>query len=438
MTYRKDTWLLPLLLVVALLIPTPAMGQDVQGVGAAPEVLSLDSLFAEISANNPSLRASRLEAAALARRGAQVSALPDPVIMIGYQPYPLLTARGTQRSQWRVEQAIPFPGKLGLQRDIADYSARVAEFEAETYAEDLLFLAKEVYYELYRIQRQENLIDAFKERLGSFEEVASTLYRVGTGMQQAILKAQLERNTLSRQQLDLDARRRTAAETLARILNRPFSDAFVGTVRVAAPEQPTLDESTLLAIAHRERQEISALDAAADRADAQIALARKQFKPDFGVNVTYFDIGAADIPPTATGRDALGVGVSIKVPLQRGRLRAGLEEARVRRNQVTARQEALATSFRTQIADLVSRLKLETQQLDLYNQALIPQAETTLQATLSAYSTGRTDFLDLLDAERMLFTLHSGYEDAFARYLKATAALERALGITSLQDIETP
>ena len=220
MTYRKDTWLLPLLLVVALLIPTPAMGQDVQGVGAAPEVLSLDSLFAEISANNPSLRASRLEAAALARRGAQVSALPDPVIMIGYQPYPLLTARGTQRSQWRVEQAIPFPGKLGLQRDIADYSARVAEFEAETYAEDLLFLAKEVYYELDRIQRQENLIDAFKERLGSFEEVASTLYRVGTGMQQAILKAQLERNTLSRQQLDLDARRRTAAETLFRCIRR--------------------------------------------------------------------------------------------------------------------------------------------------------------------------------------------------------------------------
>ena len=67
---------------------------------------------------------------------------------------------------------------------------------------------------------------------------------------------------------------------------------------------------------------------------------------------------------------------------------------------------------------------------------LSPQAETTLQATLSAYTTDRTDFLDLLDAERMLFSLETGYEDTFARYLKITAALERALGVRSLADLD--
>ena len=159
--------------------------------------------------------------------------------------------------------------------------------------------------------------------------------------------------------------------------------------------------------------------------------------PDFGFNVTYFDIGRFDVPPTATGRDALALGVSIKIPLQRDRLRARLEEARVRRNQVEARREALGRSFQTQIADLLSRLREEENQLSLYQEALIPQAETTLQSTLSAYSTGRTDFLDLLDAERMLFSLHTGYENTFTRSLKTTAALERALGVPSLADLET-
>ena len=200
---------------------------------------------------------------------------------------------------------------------------------------------------------------------------------------------------------------------------------------------PRLDEAVLLKIAFKERPEVDALDAAARRADTQIALARKQFLPDFGLNVTYFDVGSADVPPTATGRDALAIGVSIKIPLQRGRLRARLEEARVRRAQVEARQEALETSFQTQIADLVSRLRQEAQQLALFQEGLIPQAETTLQATLSAYTTGRTDFLDLLDAERMLFSLGTGYEDTLARYLKMTAALERALGVTSLADLDT-
>ena len=424
------------ILVALLLLPAIAHAKH-RPLVPADTLLSLDDLLTEVRVNNPSLRVSRLEAEAQATRSRQVSVLPDPSVTIGYQPYPLLTARGAQRSQWRIEQMAPYPGKLSLQGAIADLSAEVTGFEADTFEEDLLFETKQAYYELYRVQQQEQLILAFRDRLESFEEAAAAQYEVGTGMQQAILKAQLEKNTLARVQLELAERRRTAAETLARLLNRPTSDAFMAGIRVEAPPIPRLDKAALLEIALRERPEADALDAAARRADARIALARKQFMPDFGLNITWFDIGSADTPPTATGRDAVAIGATINVPIRRGSLRARLEEARVRRIQIEARREALETSFRTQIADLVSRLRGEAQQLALYREALIPQAETTLQATLGAYTTGRTDFLDLLDAERMLFSLRTGYEDTYARYLKTTAALERALGIRSLADIDT-
>lgn len=424
------------ILIAVLLLPAMAHAKH-RPLAPADTLLSLDDLLTEVRANNPSLRVSRLETEVLATRSRQASAFPDPSVMVGYQPYPLLTARGTQRSQWRIEQPVPYPGKLSLQGAIADLNAEIAGFEADTFEEDLLFEAKQAYYELYRIQQQERRILAFRGRLEHFEEAAAAQYEVGTGMQQAILKAQLEKNTLARVQLELAEHRRTAAETLARLLNRPTSDAFTAGIRVEAPPIFPLDEAALLEIALRERPEADALDAAARRADARIALARKQFMPDFGLNITWFDIGSADAPPTATGRDAVAIGATIKVPIQRGGLRARLEETRARRIQVEARQEALETSFRTQIADLVSRLRGQAQQLALYREALIPQAETTLQATLSAYATARTDFLDLLDAERMLFSLETGYEDTFARYLKMTAALERALGVHSLADLDT-
>ena len=292
----------------------------------ADTLLSLEDILTEVRVNNPSLRVSRLETEVLATRSRQVSALPDPSVTVGYQPYPLLTARGTQRSQWRIEQPVPYPGKLGLQGAIADLSAEVAGFEADTFEEDLLFEAKQAYYELYRIQRQEQLILAFRDRLESFEEAAAAQYEVGSGMQQAILKAQLEKNTLARVQLELAERRRTAAETLARLLNRSTSDAFTAGIRVEALPIPRLDEAALLEIALRERPEADALDAAARHADARIALARKQFMPDFGLNITWFDIGNTDVPPTATGRDAVAIGATIKVPIQRGGLRARLEK----------------------------------------------------------------------------------------------------------------
>ena len=419
-----------------LLFPAIAHGKHRSDV-PADTLLNLGDLLAELRTSNPSLRASRLEAEALATRGRQVSALPDPSVRIVYQPYSLLTARGKKRSQWSVEQIIPYPGKTGLQRDIADLSAEVEGFEAATFEEDLLHQVKQAYYELYRIQQQEQHLLAFQDRLRSFEEAAATRYEVGVDVQQAILKAQLEKNTLSRLHLELSEQRRTAAETLARLLNRPTSNAFMAAIQVEPPPFIQFDAVALLKVALRERPEVDALAAAAHRADAEIALARKQFKPDFGLNVTFFDIGKADVPTRDTGRDAIAIGAVIKVPLQRARLRAQLEEAHVRRRLVNARKEALETSFTTQIADLMNRLREVARQLALFQEGLIPQAELTLQATLSSYTTGRTDYLDLLDAERTLFSLGTTYEDTFARYLKVTAALERVLGVVSLADLST-
>ncbi|MEX2400514.1 MAG: TolC family protein [Rhodothermales bacterium] len=408
--------------------PTPRLEADLP-------LLRLDELVEEVRASNPSLRAAHLEVEALSTVARQVSALPDPMIMGTYQPFSVLTARGAQRSQWRIEQQLPYPGKLSLKGDIADLGTDVAAHEATAFEIDLVASVKRVYYELYRIQEQLVLINIFQDRLVQFEAAAAEQYQVGTGMQQAILKAQIEKNALSQRALDLEERRTTAVETLSRLVDRPIEGEF--RVEISQPEIDGLQAAELVDTALRNRPEMKAVESAAERADKQIDLAHKQFLPDFGVNVTYFDIASGPVPPTATGRDAIALGISIKVPLQRDRLRARLEEAKARRSQTDARRDALASSFRTQIHDLVKRLEIETEQLDLYRDLLIPQATSTVNAILSAYTTGRTDFLNLLDAERMLFTLRLNREDAQARLLKASADLERELAVDNLSDLST-
>ena len=311
MSFSRSLWIIPL---GVLLYSGDVVAQEHD---APVSILDLNTLVETIRENNPDLRASRLEAEALSLRHDQVSSLPDPRASITYQPYPLFTARGTQRTQWRVEQAVPFPGKLGLKGDIADFGADIAKYEALTFEQDLVFEAKRAYYELYRIQRQQGLIQAFRLRLQDFEENAATRYVVGTGMQQAILKAQLERNALLQRDLSLELLHRSATEKLARLLNTPVSEIELG--EVETPTMPELNEATLLEAALRLRPEAKALSVVEERTDAQIALAEKEFFPDFGFNVTYFDIGSASIPATATGRDALAIGVSLNIPLWRGR-----------------------------------------------------------------------------------------------------------------------
>ena len=422
--------------LLLLLLPIQARGQD-PTEAPADTLLDLGDLLAEVRTHNPLLQASHLEVQALTLRNGQRSTLPDPYVKIVYQPIPILTARGPQRSQWSIEQEIPYPGKLGLEGSIADLTAEIEGFSTKTLEEDLLFQVKHSYFELYRIQQQELRILAFADRLQNFEEAAATRYEVGTGVQQAILKAQLEKNSLYRLQLELSIERRSTIETLAHLINRPISTESRVTITVEAPPHVEFDAVTLLEVALNQRPEVSALGTAAERADKEIALAHKQFKPDFRLGITYFDVGRADIPSTASGRDALGINATIHIPLQRNRLQAQLEEARVRRRHVHARQEALNISLTTQVADLMHQLREEARQLELFEQALIPRAKTALQATLNSYTTGSTDFLDLLDSERTLFSLGMSYDNTLAHYLQVTAALERALGIDSLGDLIT-
>ncbi len=223
-------------------------------------------------------------------------------------------------------------------------------------------------------------------------------------------------------------------ERLARLVNRATLDGLIWAPFALSP-LPAQPDTSLDAALER-LPEARALRTALARAGRRIDLAGKASLPDFSFNLTYFDIYDSGIPAAADGRNALALGIGVKIPLWQGRLRAGREEATLGRRRLEARYEALTTRIRRSAGEQHSCLRLERQTLDLYGTTLIPQAETIREATLSAYTTGRSGFLDLLDAERMLFSLRFDAEATRVRLQQAAASLERALGVPALSDIE--
>lgn len=421
--------------LVALAAGSPVYAQDHLHDHEAGVEVELDEIIELIEARNPLLRAAHLNAEALGKRPNQVSAWPDPTFGVSYQPFPILTAHGAQRTQWQVEQTVPYPGKLGLRSDIASLDAEAASLNAEALFQDLILEGKLAFVELYRLQELDQLVIDFESALEDFEEVAAVRYEVGQGTQQAVLKAQLEKNLMARRYHHIEGRRRQAAETLARLSNHPDGPRYFLTSIPRIPSPPDLDADLLTDAALTTRPEFAALEAAAQQAAKQIELSMKEAMPDFGLRVTYHDIARRTAPETATGRDAVAIGASIKIPLQRGPINARTDEARLRHAQVEAEQEALMIEYRTQIEELISSLEHEFESLELYESTLLPQATSTVDATQTAYATGTIGFVDLLEAERTLFSLRTEYIDAAASYLANTARLERVLGVRSLSDI---
>ena len=409
----------------------PAFAQQPDTPGVQP-VLHLDSLLQAADRANPSLRAARLRAEAQALKEPQASSLPDPTVHGTGHVYPIVTARGPQRSQWQVRQSIPFPGKRGLRGEVAARGADAAKADAEALAQHLALRIETAYYELYRVQRREELLRAFEEQLRQFEAAASTRYEVGDGSQQAILKAQVERGRLEMQRENLRAERESALQSLVRLTGRSDLEAPTQPVDVTAPSNLEEVGERAGEEAAEDRPEAEALRRRIEKAESEMALARRAFWPDFTVGAAYTDVRQDDLTPTMTGRDAFNVSLGITIPLWRGKQEARLEESTVERRRAEAELEDFRLGVQAEVRDLRERIGRQQRQLTLLGEQLLPQAESSLEATLSAYKAGRTDFLDLLDAERTLFQLQLKQVDTHVRALQTAAKLDHTLGQISL------
>jgi outer membrane protein TolC len=394
---------------------------------ASDSTLRLSELLRAAATANPSLQAARLRAESRRSEPAQARALPDPVVGATVFPYSVVTARGAQRSQWRAQQSIPFPGTRALRGTVAELRADAAQADADALAQTLALQIRRAYYTLYRVQEERRVIRRFQSDLRQFEDVALAQYEVGTEGQPAVLKAQIERQRLDVQVETLLAERRSALQRLARLTGR--ASLADDSVRVAAPAEAS---ATRVDRPLDRRPEATALQAEIDRATQSIALARKETWPDLTIGVQYVDIAERDLTPTMNGRDALAVSLGVQVPLWRGKQKAQIEEARVERRRAQAELDAFELEVRTQIDDLRSQIDRQRSQLRLLQDRLLPKAETALDATLSAYQTGTTDFLDLLDAQRTLFQLRLQRIGVYTRLLHTTADLERAAGRATL------
>jgi cobalt-zinc-cadmium efflux system outer membrane protein len=181
------------------------------------------------------------------------------------------------------------------------------------------------------------------------------------------------------------------------------------------------------------RPELDAAGAELARADTLVEIARREYKPDVTLGATYGLVTArSDLAPGITvpndGKDVFGLSVSVNLPIKRGRLDAGLEEATEQRLAAVEHRRDVSASVDRAVGELVERLRLSGEQVGLFERVLLIQAEQSLRSAESGYAAGNLNSLDLLDAERVLLEVRTGIERARADHAIALARLEGAIG----------
>jgi outer membrane protein TolC len=399
--------------------PIPQAVRD--GMAAA---LSAEGLVQQVLARNPSLAQMRAAWQAASARYPQVTSLDDPMFGSTFAPASIGSANVDFGYRLEISQKYPFPGKRALRGQGALAEASAAGHDIDDMRLQLIEAARSAFYDYYLVGRALAVNDESVQLLKEFRQNAESRYRTALVPQQDVLQADVE---LARQQ-----ERRLTLERM-----RQVATARINTLMHSAPDEPLLPpperlealepspEAKLLRMAALDRRpDVRALTDRIRGDQAALALAQKEFRPDFEVTAAYDTIMGNG--PT---RDlAPQVGVRLNLPVRRAKRCGAVAEAEARLAERQAELDRQIDQVNFQVQEAYEQARESERVVALYKERIVPAAEANVKAAQSAYVTGKTPFLSLVEAQRSLIDLRARRYEAIAEWHRRRATLERVIG----------
>ena len=395
---------------------------------SAPTVVSLQTLVAEALEQNPEIIAMQRSFDMMRARIPQAKALPEPMLSYGYAgnavPLPPFDIQKSDPASARTlsfTQELPFPGKLAIKGKMANVAAEAEWWNYEQVRLNVVAEVKDAYFDLYYLYKATETIEKNKELLEKFVKIAEASYSVGKGIQQDVLKAQVEVSKLVDQLTVLEQRKQTAEARLNSLLFREM-ETPLGRPEEVKPREFTYSLTDLREMALTNFPTLKAQRRRIDREQYGVELARKDFYPDFNVGVTYFN--RPGLP------EMYAVNVGVKIPLYFWqKQRPAVAEATASAATEKQRLENTTTLLFFRIKDRYLAATTAQRLVKLYGTTIIPQSSLSLESAISGYEVGKVDFLTLLDNLVTLLNYELSYYEQLSNEEKAIAALEPFVGI---------
>ncbi|MCC7389597.1 MAG: TolC family protein [Phycisphaerales bacterium] len=377
--------------------------------------------------HSPRVEAAYQRWRAAAERAPQAGALPDPRLTVGFFLDEPETRVGAQQARAGIQQTFPWPGELQAREDAASRAAGAAwqQFEAERLA-----LAERVVIALYDLAYLDAAARVTGENLDllrSFEEVVRARYRVGAGSHPDLIRVQVELGQVEDRLTQLREMRPAGVADLNAALNRPASTEIptLGRLpgRIAAADAEALADT-----AARANPAILALSERIEEQRRLTDAARRDGLPEITLGIDYTATADGMTAVAERGDDPVMVSLGLSLPIWRDKYDAGVRETLARRLAISHERADEAN----RLAAAVHRAWFDHTDADrrvgLYERTLIPKAGESLQASITGFRAGETDFLDVLDTERTLLEFTLAAERARADRAQALARLATLVG----------
>jgi outer membrane protein TolC len=396
--------------------------------------LTLREAVDEAFAKNLDLIALRRQLETMRLRPAQERFLAPPMLEAQIWQWPLNTINpwNTNMYMFMVSQEIPGRGKRALRTAVAEKDATLADIDVAVRARQIIDEVKQSYADLFIARQAIDIHLASADLLRQFADVSQLKYTTGRISQQDVLKAVLELSRLHDDLIKFQQQADLARVRLNVLLNRA-PDAPIGPLAAGSETILNATLQDLQRLAAEQQPELRLAQVQVEQAEAQLAVTKSDYKPDFSVTGGYL------LMPNQTDAWLGKIGVTWpRAPWSRGRIDARVAEADAAIETAKARQRSMEAMVRLAVQQAYVRVKAAEQRAALLRTTILPQSRQTLDVSRVGYQTDRVEFLALLDSERTLLDAQLEYFRAISDQQQALADLERALGTDLSPGMTTP
>jgi outer membrane protein TolC len=410
--------------------PLPEQESDSSLAETGAGQRSVDEYLHLALASHPKILAARSKVVAAQERFPQAIALPDPMaetVFFPIQALALQTADGRMTDQVGISQEFPFPEKRRTKGEIANHEVGMAQAEVESTEREIAESVRLAYYELWFAGRAIHIVEENRDLVAKLIEVAEARYKAG-GSQQDVIRAELEKEKLEQQLVELGQQKAVAQADLAALIQTPAETGLEANESLPIQDFPARLDA-LIGQAEHCSPELRRLLWQIQRDIEKQRLACLEKYPDIRLGTQYGIMSAGGaVSPVAQGNDMLSFSVGMNLPVWKQKIRAGIREAASEQISSTQQFEAEHLSIEGKLRRLLAEADSFQTQRSLFVDRINPKAEQALNVALSEYTVGKTTFIQLIDNYTEVLTFQLQTARLEATLAGTFARIERTVG----------
>ncbi|MFQ5696032.1 MAG: TolC family protein, partial [Terriglobia bacterium] len=280
---------------------------------------------------------------------------------------------------------------------------------------------KAAYYNYFYYHKAIEITRKDKDLLEKLAKIAETRYQVGQGIQQDVLRAQVELSRLLQRLTVLRQREKTTLVRLNTLLYRE-PEALLPPPAPFEPAELRYTLDSLYQLARENDPGLQREERLIERSQFAVNLARKDYYPDLSVGYMYQN---RPLMP-----EMHGFTFSLNIPVfYKTKQRQGVNQATETLLSAQRSRENRETTLYFEVKEQYVAAKASEELARLFSRAVVPQSSLALESSMAAYEVGRVDFLTLLDNFTTVLEYEINYYRELTNFQIALARLEPLVGV---------